>query len=330
MQARANIDAKTAELSHSLGSNLIGILSVFLMGALVLGASGAAENVRRALSLCVTSVIPSVFPLMVISNALALGRGGDLLELFFGSAVRKIFGVSPRATVAVILGFVCGAPVGATAAARLCESGDISKNDLERLMTFINNPSAAFVIYAVGGGMLGSSRLGLVIYLCVITSSVIVGIISPMTKKGGMSADMPPKRPDQPISSLIVRSVSSAIFGSLNICAYAAFFSSAVGILSDSLGYVGVPDAVRAALFGIFELIGGTRALSCCNGYYFSVTAIAAACSWSGISILMQVVAVCRSSAIEGEISFLPMLVSKLLQTVISSSLIFIYLYTLG
>ena len=326
MQATENIGGSRARVSTDLMTNLTGILLIFTLGSLVIGAGASADNVRAALSLCITSVIPTVFPIMVVSNAIVMGGGAALVEVMLGRFLGRIFRISPRGAVAVVLGFTCGAPVGAFAAARLWESGDISIDDLCHLMTFINNPGAAFVIYAVGGGMLGSVRLGVAIYACVILSALAAGLVL-RPKKG---ARAPPahqaRRVCLPPSAVAVRSVSAAVNGSLNVCAYAAFFSSAMGILSATLRSIGASESLIALIYGAFELIGGTRALAACGDYGFGVIAVSAACSWSGISILMQVVAAFQSASGEGRLSFAPMILSKLFQAALTGLFMCIYL----
>lgn len=330
MQLRENITAERRDLFSAVLVNFSGILAVFLLGALIFGAEGAAEQVKSSLSLCISTVIPSVFPLMAVSGILAGGSGGELLGSLFGGAVSRLFGISRNASSAVILGFICGFPIGASVAARLYERGAISKSEFSLLLTFINNPSASFVIYAVGGGILGSARLGVALYLCITASAVTVGAASRYFIKNASLDEIPPSLPSPPLSKLLVSSVSSAIKGSLNVCAYAAFFSATVGVLSSLLKRLGVSVTLRAATYGIFELVGGVRAFSLSLDGRASALAAVAVCSWSGVSVMMQIVSVCRSALGEESFSFAPMVISKLIQALLSPLLLFIYLSFLG
>ena len=60
---------------------------------------------------------------------------------------------------------------------------EITKKELSRLLTFINVPGAAFVICAVGEGMLSSKRLGIYIYLSVMLAAVTVGVAGRIFRK---------------------------------------------------------------------------------------------------------------------------------------------------
>ena len=64
------------------------------------------------------------------------------------------------------------------------DNGIISKKEAERVMTFCNNPGSAFVISAVGVSLFGSLKLGIILYVCVILSSVIVGAVGRLFYRG--------------------------------------------------------------------------------------------------------------------------------------------------
>ena len=321
MQVSENIKARQRKWG-----TVTGLVAILALVALVFGAKNAAGQVKSALELCITSVIPSVFPMAVMSNIISLGSGGELIGRLMGGAVGKIFGVSRPATSSVVLGFICGFPVGALTAANLYRRGTISKSELCRLLTFVSNPGAAFVIYAVGGSMLGSVTLGVVLYLSVILSAVIAGIASRLFMNTDDALSPTVSDPPLPLSRVIVPSVTNAVTGSLNVCAYAAFFSAVVGVLSVFLTRLGASFQLRAALFGFFELVGGVGILTRSGSGLFAILSTAAVCSWSGVSVLMQTVAVCRSAMGDGELSFLPMIISKLIQSALSPTLLFLML----
>ena len=317
MQAEINAVHKSKQ-NKRIGSTLSALSVIFLLIIMLTGAKDAAVYVKNAFSVCIKSVIPSVFPMMVISGMLISGWGGEMIAQIFGSFVSHIFGVSRGAAPAVILGFICGFPIGAASAAKLYEKGIISKEELTHLLTFVNNPGAAFVIFSVGGSMLGSVRLGVMIYLSVIISATISGLLfgrvmgvkpTPIRKSPTCTASL---------SEIVVSSVSSATTGALNVCAFAAFFSALVGVISGLLERAGASFQLRAAIFGFFELIGGVSILTKSGSETFAALSSAAVCSWSGVSVLMQIAAVCRLSIGKEKLSLSPMILSKSLQATLS------------
>lgn len=326
LRRKHNIKDKYLPLVSDLSAVSFGLLSVFIFGALILGAEEASGQVKKALLLCINSVIPSVFPLTVISGILAMGQGGKFLSKVFGKIICPIFKVSESASLAVLLGFLCGFPIGAATAARLYKRGLITGAELSRLLTFINNPGASFVIYYVGGELLGSVSIGIRIYACVIISSALIGILGRKFLSAPIKEGSSHSEPPLPISALIVTSVSSAASGTLNICAYASFFSAVAGIISALLSNAGFPPMTGAILSGFFEIVGGTAALTEESSSIFKLLAVASACSWSGISVLMQIVSVCRECSVD-DVTFTPMVISKLIQAILCPVLVFVSLY---
>ena len=325
MQARVNI--KKTALSESRGIEKgAALLLILLFIMMLIGSKEAAIYIKKTLSSCFYSVIPSVFPLMVMSNMMVRGGGGELVSRIAGGAISRVFGVSRHSAVAVILGFVCGFPIGAVAATGLYERGSIGKGELCHLLTFVNNPGAAFVIFALGGGMLGSVRMGLIIYFSVLLSAAVAGVIARHIMDGETFPESGNVAVSLPFSELIVSSVSSSVTGILNVCACAAFFSAFVGAVSHLLARLGAPFQLGAALFGIFELIGGVSILTESSSSLFAALSSAAICSWSGISVLMQIISVCRRSLGNERISFTPMILSKCFQATLSPILVFLFI----
>ena len=152
------------------------ILWIATITVAISGSTLFSEYVKRGLSLCLNTVIPSLFPFMIISALITVGGYASDIGRFFEKPFFLIFGTSPCASCAAALGFLCGYPVGALSASEMLDKGDISKEELEYLLTFINVPSAAFVIGGVGG-MLLSKRLGVAIYVSIILAATISGMI---------------------------------------------------------------------------------------------------------------------------------------------------------
>ena len=305
-------------LPSSLIPSLYGILTLFLLGGLIGCASAAAEAIRNALSLCIGTVIPAVFPMMVMAGLLSDGEGGRIISRWLGRPVAALFGVSSEAVTPILLGFLCGFPAGAMAAAKAYRSGRISKRAISRLMTFINNPGPVFVIFAIGKGQLGSAAIGTVIWLSVLLSALTVGVATRFLMPDGKDIVTSYSQKKLTASHITVSAISSAARGAVNVCAYTSFFSAAVGVLSPVLSRLGIPHQMNAAVYAFLELIGGCSAISGLSDLRFAIPAIAAACSWSGISVQMQIASVCDDLSEDSSLSLTPMVLSKLCQAVFS------------
>ena len=74
--------------------------------------------------------------------------------------MEPIFGLPPQGASALVLGMLSGYPVGAQTAASLYASGQLTKEETERLLGFCSNAGPAFIFGMVGGLFMDSIRAG--------------------------------------------------------------------------------------------------------------------------------------------------------------------------
>ena len=304
---------------HSIPSALIWTSVIALS---LIFSPTASEYVKNGISLCIGTVIPSVFPFMVISSLIiAAGAGRDLGALF-SLPLRLVFGISRSAACPVFLGLVCGYPTGAFTAAAMYDKGEISKKELERLLTFINVPGAAFVIGAVGKGMLSSTEIGTAIYVSVILASVTVGIFGrlfyPNTEEAYQIT-----APDisTPLSSAVPSAIRTAAANMMTVSACVITFSALSGIICSLPFMSALPTEVRALITGFFEVSSGTKAASLTSGMHAPLL-VSAVCAWSGLSVHMQIISACRGRGV----SFLPFFISKAAQALLTPLYLYVYM----
>lgn len=91
------------------------------------------------LNLWFSKMIPTLFPFMVISGILV---HMDLVKPLckpFTKLFSVLFGVNAHGTFCIIVGFLCGFPMGAKVIAQLYNKGDLSLKEAEYLLSFCNN-----------------------------------------------------------------------------------------------------------------------------------------------------------------------------------------------
>ncbi|MBQ5634313.1 MAG: hypothetical protein IIV11_05455, partial [Clostridia bacterium] len=152
---------------------LLGILALLLTFGFADTAIGAMSE---GMKLCVSVVVPSLFPFMVFSDILVSSGGARLIAMPFSRLAGKLFGLSREGSVPLVLGILCGFPMGTRAALSLYSEGKISRGETEHLLCFCNGPSAAFLINAVGLSLFGSRDFGILLYCSQMLSSLVVGL----------------------------------------------------------------------------------------------------------------------------------------------------------
>lgn len=271
------------------------LISLFFLALLIRNSRIAIGYVSEGLSLCAKTLIPSLFPFMVISELIVSCGAIRPVGRLFSRPFRRLFGISGEGVGALLLGFLCGFPLGAKTAAALYRGGRISLCELKRLMTFCNVPSFAFLIFAVGESLFGSRSFGIELYAVTLLSALLIGIFSKHCFRSE-ERDQPlsPRASAASISPMtaFTDAVGSSASAMLRICAFVLFFSALVGILERAFSALSPSPESSALCFGIFELTGGISRAAACS----SATApylCAALAGWSGLSVHFQIMSLC-------------------------------------
>ena len=268
---------------------LIGALAVCAM--LLALPNSAIDYMKKGLALCANSLIPSLFPFMIISEIIVSCRIGHVISKPLSPLLKKLFGIGDSGACAFIIGALCGFPIGARCAAATFDSGEMSQSELKRTLIICNNPSPAFVISTVGALILGNVRLGVVIYVCLVLSSLTVGFFARFFMKNpalmSFEKSYSPKALD---SEAFTSAVKNSVGSMLSVCAFVLIFSTVIGCISELLRNFGAPEAAICIMSGFFELSGGALSASHLGDTFRAAVASALFCGWSGLCVHFQII----------------------------------------
>lgn len=241
----------------------------------------ASAAARDGVESCLRTVIPSLFPFLVLTNLLLQTELPPFITSTLGSAFEALFNIRKTAMPVFLAGLFGGYPLGAEAAAECRRLGGCSSEEAERLVIISNNCSPGFLFGLVSVRLPGGGQHALVLLLLQWFVSVVLGIQlgnghSPakealaITNPAGLS-----------FFGKFSASVRKGTRSVLLICAYVIFFNVLTAFLPDS-----------PFLKGTVELTGGILLLpsSPCS----AVTA-AFLIGFGGLSVACQVL-----SALEG------------------------------
>ena len=298
-------------------STVLGLISASALVLFFIRSSTAIDYMKKGLKLCSATVIPALFPFMVISELVVYSGLGRIIGKMISKPVKLLFGISESCACAFALGILCGFPIGAKTLCSLYDKGDISRQEIERAMIFCNNPGSAFVINAVGLSIFGNKRIGIMLYIVVILSSLILGIsariilgrVSENKKTPPFSVNVPEKAEGV---SIFIRAITGSASSMLSVCALVVFFSALVGCIGSILSDIGADIGVIAALGAFFELSSGVSICAELKPHY-AILLCSAALGWSGISVHLQIASICSGL----DISLKPYIISKAFQSVI-------------
>lgn len=285
---------------------------LFLCGAVLIWF--LADTVRTrdaasdALRLCASSVIPALFPFLVVTGLLMSFGFGAWASPILAPLMTGLFRLPGTAGSALLLGFLGGYPVGARTAAELYRLGLLTRDESERLLMFCNNANPAFLISVLGVGVFDSIRAGVWLLLIHIASAVLTGFLF-RNRTAPRPSELPtPSEPPTAFFPAFVQSVTDAAFAMLRVCAFVVFFS----VLIRPLKTWTHPAA--APLVGTLELFSLTPMLSRdASGFV-----LASVCAgWGGVSALGQTAAVLDGSGL----SIRPCVAGKAVQAALSGLL---------
>ncbi len=308
----------------------LAVMSVVTLFLILLFPSLAIDYVNRGMKLCVSTVIPSLFPFMVASELIVITGAARPLGRLLKMPAKLLFGISGEGASAFVLGTVCGFPIGTRAAVSMYKRGSITHGELSRLVCFSNNPSSAFVISAVGATLFGSREFGSALYFITILSSIIVGVLQNIIlgkrdRGGSVELASVQDREKKGIGEFSA-AVSSSAHAMLSVCAFVVFFSAFTGTLGVILTGFGASEMTRALFFSLFELTGGVAAAAGVEPLSLAVVLAAFAVGWSGLSVHLQMLGICDGIGISLRRYFL----AKLSQGLINAALVFGYLGLFG
>jgi len=92
------------------------------------------------------TLLPTLLPFIIISNLLVHTNAVSYISKVIHPFIQKFFSVSAHGSYAVLVGFLCGYPMGAKTVADLIKTNKISLKEGQYLLSFCNNTSPMFII----------------------------------------------------------------------------------------------------------------------------------------------------------------------------------------
>ena len=119
---------------------LIGTLMFLLFTACILTHSQLSLSyAAMGLKLWLEKMIPSLLPFMILSGIVIRLRLTETIASFIYPVIRPIFRVRKNVCYCMMLGFLCGFPMGARVVSDLYSRGQLTREEGEYLLAFCNN-----------------------------------------------------------------------------------------------------------------------------------------------------------------------------------------------
>ena len=303
---------------NSAGIWLTAVL-VLLMILMLVQSDLVRESAAAAMRDCGTVIIPVLFPLAVLS---ALLIGSRAFAAAAGRLMRplcKRLRFSEEAGCAILIGFLCGFPLGSNAVCRLYQSGRLGKEEADRLLALCHNTGPSFIVGYIGAALFDSIRFGIFLYMTEILSAILLAFVA--ARKAPRPLPHPPKAASDGSISLSAALRDSAA-AMLTVAASVVFFRTLSAVLGGVIPCLALPIP-RAVLLALLECTSGVGAGAATGGAVgFALAGFSL--GFSGAAVLSQAAA----AASDAGLSIKPCLAAKLRQGLISAFAA--VLFTLG
>lgn len=199
-------------------------LITFFGFLLILEPEICKNSIANSIILCSRVLIPALFPFSVC--VLFIMKSGVLDKLnFLSPLTEKIFGLPVQSFSIMLLSMLGGYPIGAKLINDAVSDGQLKEKDSKVMLNFCINAGPAFIVAAVGNGILHSKKLGYILLLSHIMSSFIICIFYRFIGKKIYSFTKSKSKKISPADNFVLSASESASV-TINICSFVILFSA--------------------------------------------------------------------------------------------------------
>lgn len=261
------------------------LLAALAMLIFIFDAKSAIQGAREGISLCLQTIIPSLFPFFVLSAMLSSGLGGMKIPLLSG--IVKLLHIPQGAENIYLTGILGGYPVGAQIIAQEYGNGQLAKEDAQRMLAFCNNCGPAF-IFGIGSTLFSSSKICLLVWAIHVLSSLLVGWSTPVRSSSSFQ-----KTPAEPLS--LTGALKQSVMSMGLICGWVILFRVLLTFLDKWILWI-LPTTLKLCLYGLIELSNGSCSLTELDSIGLRMILFSGFLSFGGFCVAFQ-----TRSIIEGK-----------------------------
>ena len=303
------------------------IIVFFVMLLIISNPALFSSATISGLKLFFGSVLPGLLPFMFLTKLLTELGTVFKISKRFSNVSQKLFGTPGVSFYCFFMSILSGYPIGAKIISDLYSKDLITENDAKRMSIFCTTSGPIFVIGAVGVGMLKSYKLGLILYISHILSSIILGLVYNLIFKNKdyqtKIVFQSNKKNENIFTSCLLETINSlflvggyiTIFYLISEAFELLKILEFISILVSKIIPFVSPETIKNFLFGILEVTRGAKELSSQSSP--TISAICGLISFSGISIIMQSLSFLKQAKIKAHSFILSKCVLMVLSIII-------------
>ena len=254
-----------------------------------------SDGIRHGFLFCINILVPSIFPFMFLSSFIIKSPIINSIGRIFSGITKFLFYLPGCTAPAIILGLIGGYPTGAKIVQNLFEQNLINEEQANRLICFNIGAGPAFIISVAGGILLKDRKAGIVIFICQILLSLIIGITlgihARINKKELFENQISAIRHSN-ISISIINSCQDAVNSTISMCSLIIIFYSFLSIANEFIQkYADIfPPLVYKIIIPIMLEVN-SACVSISNNLKSPIL-ITFAISWGGMCVHLQIISI--------------------------------------
>lgn len=267
---------------------LTGVTASLGMLFLILDTEAALSGAREGITLCLKTVVPSLYPFFILSVLLTGALTGANIP--FMAALGRVCRIPKGAESLLLTGLLGGYPVGAQCIGQAYAAGQLNRGDARRMLGFCNNAGPAF-IFGMIGSLFSAPAVPFVIWGIHIVSALLIGILLP----GGSYSEATVPSP-KPVG--LPAAINRSIRIMAGVCGWVILFRVILAFLQRWFLWL-LPSAGQILICGLLELSNGCAALGNLENEALRFLYACIFLGFGGICVGMQTVSVTGQSGLD-------------------------------
>ena len=304
-------------MKNKLYNHLIVFINIILLIELFINKELIINTTHYSLNIWVTSIIPSLFPIFIISELLINYNIINYIPKFIKNIFKYLFNINDNELTIFLISLIAGFPSASVNTKIMYDKKLLNIDECNHILMFTHFGNPIFILTTIGLIFFNNELLGIIIFISHYLSNFILGIL---LRNFNNKRNINNKNNNFNINfgTIFINSIKHTIDTLLTILGTLTCFLIIGNILINRLNLSNYNSCI---LKGILEITMGIKELSILNiKDIYKVVLSTIFLSFGGLSIHMQVISqICYT-----KIKYKYFLIGRIFQSIISGIISYI------
>ena len=299
---------------------MLTMLCLYFLLCMIVFPQRFIQSSLNGISAWAFNVLPSVLPFMFFTRLLSSLGTMENITKPFSKLSYKLFKTPSISIYVFLMAILSGYPVGTKMVADQYLQGKISKEDALKMTSFCSTSGPMFIVGAVGISMFKSAKIGYILLLSHILSSIINGMVFSKIKVKNEEKlqKINIRKQNFNISDIVLDSTISI----LSVGCIITIFFIIIECFAPVFNFL--PPNISAFFQGVIEITKGCLTLSQIPNKFLAVSLASFVISFGGISTIIQAKTMLKNLNMPTSLFVLQKLLHGLISFAITAIILFL------